>query len=109
MENTVWIENMMWNERSNIINEDESLTKSCLFALWTLKKHLIELSWQSFSKYTWSYTRMFIIYSFYSIYAEMMMIDAMKDVEERVIVGGELLKDVKFPDQEMVSQTEKGL
>ena len=46
----------------------------------------------------------------FSIYAEMMMIEAMEDVEEGVRVGGELLKDVKFADdQGMVAQTEKGL
>ena len=33
-----------------------------------------------------------------------------ENVEERVIVGGELLKDFKFADdQEMVAQTENGL
>ena len=33
-----------------------------------------------------------------------------ENVEERVIVGGEMLKDVKFADdQEMVAQTENGL
>ena len=40
----------------------------------------------------------------------MMMIEAMEDVEEGVRVGGKLLKDVKFADdQGMVAQTEKGL
>ena len=40
----------------------------------------------------------------------MVMIEAMEDVEEGVRVGGELLKDVKFADdQGMVAQTEKGL
>ena len=44
----------------------------------------------------------------FSIYAEMMMIEAIEDVEEGVRVGGELLKDVKFADdQGMVAQTEK--
>ena len=39
----------------------------------------------------------------------MMMIEAMEDVEERVRVGWELLKDVKFDDdQRMLAQTEKG-
>ena len=34
----------------------------------------------------------------------------MEDVEEGVRIGGELLKDVKFAnDQGMVEQTEKGL
>ena len=46
----------------------------------------------------------------FSIYAEMVMKEAMEDVEEGVRVGGELLKDVKFADdQGMVAQTEKGL
>ena len=36
------------------------------------------------------------------------MIEAMEDVEEGVRKGGELLKDVKFADdQGMVAQTEK--
>ena len=34
----------------------------------------------------------------FSIYAEMMMIKAMEDLEEGVIVGGELLNDVKFAE-----------
>ena len=46
----------------------------------------------------------------FSIYAEMMMVEAMEDIEEGVRVGGELLKDVKFADdQGMVAQSEKGL
>ena len=41
---------------------------------------------------------------------KMMVKEAMEDVEERVRVGRELLKDVKFTDdQRMVEQTEKGL
>jgi hypothetical protein len=44
------------------------------------------------------------------VYAEMMMIEAMQDVEEGVRVGGELVKDVKFADdQGMVASTEQGL
>ena len=40
----------------------------------------------------------------------MMMIKAMEDVKEGVTIGGELLKDVNFAnDQGMVAQTEKGL
>ena len=40
----------------------------------------------------------------------MMIIEAMEDVEEGVGVRGELLKDVKFADdQGMVSETEKEL
>ena len=46
----------------------------------------------------------------YSICAEMMMIEATEDVKEGVRVGGELLKDVKFADdQGMVAKKEKGL
>ena len=53
---------------------------------------------------------MFIISSLISIYAEMMIIEAMEDMEEGVRVGGELLKDVKFADdQGMVTKTEKEL
>ena len=38
------------------------------------------------------------------------MIEAIEDVEEGARVGGELLKDVKFADnQGMVAQTEKRL
>ena len=41
------------------------------------------------------------------IFAEIMMIETMEDVEYGVRVGGELLKDFKFAnDQGMVSQTE---
>ena len=46
----------------------------------------------------------------FSVYAEMMIIEVMEDVEKGVRVGGELLKDVKFADdQVMVSQMENGL
>ena len=46
----------------------------------------------------------------FSIYAEMMMVEAMQDIEEGVKVGGELVKDVKFADdQGMVASTENGL
>ena len=45
----------------------------------------------------------------FSIYAEMMMIEAMEDVEEGVRIGGELLKNVRFADdQGMVAHTGKG-
>jgi len=44
------------------------------------------------------------------IYAESMMIEAMDEIEEGVRVGGELLKDVRFADdQGMVANTEEGL
>src|ERR1043165_6393374 len=36
----------------------------------------------------------------FSMYAEMMTIEAMQDVEEGVKVGGELVKDVKFVDDQ---------
>ena len=46
----------------------------------------------------------------FSIYAEMMMKEAMEDIIEGVKVGGELLKDVRFADdQAMVASTERGL
>ena len=46
----------------------------------------------------------------FSIYAEMMMIEAMEDIEEGVKVGGQLVKDVKFADdQGMVASSEQGL
>ena len=37
------------------------------------------------------------------------MIEAMEDVEEGLRERGELLKDVKFADDQGVAQTEKGL
>lgn len=46
----------------------------------------------------------------FSIYAEMMMKEAMGDIEEGVKVGGEWLKDVRFADdQGMVASSEQGL
>src|SRR6478672_9272728 len=46
----------------------------------------------------------------FSIYAEMMMKEALENVEERIRVGGELIKDVKYADdQGMVANTEAGL
>jgi exonuclease III len=46
----------------------------------------------------------------FSIYAEAMMLEAMEDIEEGVRVGGQLIKDVRFADdQGMVASTEKGL
>ena len=46
----------------------------------------------------------------FSVYVEMIMIEAMKRVEEVVAVGGELLKDVRFADdQAMVANSEAGL
>ena len=46
----------------------------------------------------------------FSTYAEMMMIEALEDIEEGVRVGGDLVKDVKFADdQGMVASTEVGL
>src|SRR6476469_10022188 len=45
-----------------------------------------------------------------SIYAEMMMKEALENVEEEMRVGGELIKDVKYADdQGMVANTEAGL
>src|SRR6476469_6237387 len=46
----------------------------------------------------------------FSIYDEMMMKEALENVEEGIRVGGELIKDVKYADdQEMVANTEAGL
>ena len=46
----------------------------------------------------------------FSIYVEMMMIEAMEGVDEGVRIAGELLQDVRFADdQAMVSTTEEGL
>src|SRR6476469_8424895 len=44
------------------------------------------------------------------IYAKMMMKEALENVEEGIRVGGELIKDVKYADdQGMVANTEAGL
>ena len=46
----------------------------------------------------------------FSIYSEMMMAEALEDVEEGVKVGGKLIKDIKFADdQGIIASTEKGL
>src|SRR5580698_10282718 len=46
----------------------------------------------------------------FSIYAEKMMIEAIEDIDEGVNVGGNLVKDVKFADdQGMVASSEQGL
>ena len=46
----------------------------------------------------------------FTLYAETMMIEAMEGVEEGIKVGGKLLKDVRFADdQGMVASTEQGL
>src|SRR6476661_6520219 len=46
----------------------------------------------------------------FSIYAEMMMKEALENMEEGIMVGGELIKDVKYADdQGMVAHTEAGL
>ena len=45
----------------------------------------------------------------FSIYAEMMMKEAMEGVEDGIKVGGEIVNDVIFAeDQRMVSYTERG-
>src|SRR6476619_3929394 len=44
----------------------------------------------------------------FSIYAEMVMKEALENVEEGIRVGGELINDVKY-DQGMVANTEAGL
>ena len=44
------------------------------------------------------------------IYSEMMMIDAMEEIEEGIKIGGKLVKDVRFADdQGMVAGSEGGL
>jgi len=46
----------------------------------------------------------------FTVYAEMMMLEAMEDLEEGVKVGGKFLKDVRFADdQGMVADSELGL
>src|SRR6476619_61686 len=46
----------------------------------------------------------------FSIYAEMMTKEALENVEEGIRVGGELIMDVKYADdQGMVANTEAGL
>ena len=46
----------------------------------------------------------------FNIYAEAMMLEAMEGVEEGVKIGGKLLKDVRFADdQGMISGSESGL
>ena len=46
----------------------------------------------------------------FTLYAEMMMVEAMEEMEEGVKVGGRLLKDVRFADdQGMVADSELGL
>ena len=45
-----------------------------------------------------------------SIYAEAMMIETLEENEEGVMVGGELIPDVRFADdQGMISNSEGGL
>src|SRR6267154_2390155 len=46
----------------------------------------------------------------FSIYAEVMMIEVLEDMEEGVVVGGKLISDVRFADdQGIVASTEMGL
>jgi len=46
----------------------------------------------------------------FTVYAEMMMIEAMEGIEEGIKVGGKLLQDVRFADdQAMVASSELGL
>ena len=45
----------------------------------------------------------------FSLYAEVMMNEALEDTEEGVVVGGNLLKDIKFADdQAMIASREEG-
>src|SRR6476619_4721019 len=43
----------------------------------------------------------------FSIYAEIMMKEALENVEEGIRVGGELIKDVKYADDQSVEQVSK--
>jgi len=46
----------------------------------------------------------------FTVYAEFMMMEAMEGIDEGIKVGGKLLKDVRFADdQGMIAGTEKGL
>jgi hypothetical protein len=46
----------------------------------------------------------------FNLYAEMMMSEAMEGIEEGIKVGGELVSDVRFADdQGMVADNERGL
>src|ERR1041385_8196886 len=46
----------------------------------------------------------------FSIYAEIMMIESLENIEEGILVGGQMFSDVRFADdQGMVSSTERGL
>ena len=46
----------------------------------------------------------------FSIYAEVMMIEALEDVEEGTLVEGQIIRDVRFADnQSMIAGTERGL
>ena len=46
----------------------------------------------------------------FSIYAEIMMIQAMENIEAGIVVGGQLMSDVRFADdQGMVASTEEAL
>src|SRR6478736_1054213 len=46
----------------------------------------------------------------FNIYAEAMMVEAMEGIEEGIKIGGKLIKDVRFADdQGMIAKNEKGL
>ena len=46
----------------------------------------------------------------FTVYAEMIMVKAMEDIEEGIKVGGKWLEDVRFADdQAMVASSERGL
>ena len=46
----------------------------------------------------------------FSIYAEVMMIEALENMDEGIIVGGQVVSDVQFTDdQDMAASTENGL
>src|SRR6267154_1135626 len=56
------------------------------------------------------YPRIVLSQSLFLICAEVMMIEVLEDMEEGVFVGGKLVSDVRFADdQGMVASTEMGL
>ena len=50
------------------------------------------------------------LYLLFSIYAEVMMIEALENMDEGIIVGGQVVSDVRFADdQGIVVSAENGL
>ena len=53
---------------------------------------------------------MYTVFTLFSIYAEVMMIEALEDMKEGVLVVGQFVSDVGFADdQGMVASTKSGL